>query len=344
MHPVASSKPRLKYIDIAKGILICCLLYGHMLVIARWEGMDDSVLRLIRKSIPLYNSFFMQTFFLITGFCSSFQKDFKSFLWGNIKSLILPSIVLVTISKFIISAVFLHSFDASPLKEFTTWLIDGGPWFVISLFWTKILYFFINKSSVNRQALLVIVLYLTGIALNHFDIFPNYWYHRHVLLMLPYLFIGNLCKNHTEQIDRYLLPLGLFGVISIIIQFIITRTFDGYSIPTHDVYIKNTHFFYIHIINVLTLSAFVIWFSKKVDSNRFFETMGMGTLLVYLWNEMINRLILSILPTRYIYHEDSFLSCLLFHCLVFILLLLTFYSLIKLIYGTKYLSWMVGKW
>ena len=204
--------------------------------------------------------------------------------------------------------------------------------------------FFIDKLSIRLQVLLVIVLYFTGIALNHFDYFPNYWYHRHVLLMLPYLFIGNLCKNHTDQVDRYLLPLGLFGVISIIIQFIITQHINGYSIPTHDVYISNTHFFYIHIINVLSCSAFVIWLSKKLDSNRFIETMGKGTLLVFLWNELINRRILAILPTKYIYHEDSPISCLLFHGMVFLLLLGTFYLLIKVIYGTKYLSWMVGKW
>lgn len=162
--------------------------------------------------------------------------------------------------------------------------------------------------------------------------------------MLPYLFIGNQCKNHTDQIERYLFPLGLFGVFSIVIQFILSTCTSGYSIPTHDVYISNTRFFYIHIINVLSGSAFVIWLSRKIGSDRFLETLGKGTLLVYLWNELINRIILSVLPTRYIYHEESFLSCLLFHALVYVLLLSTFYLLIKVIYGTKYLSWIVGKW
>lgn len=174
INSTESSKPRLKYIDIAKVILICCLLYGHMLVIARWEGMDDSVLQLISKSVPLYNSFFMQTFFLITGFCSSFQKDFKSFLWGNLKSLIIPSILLVTFSKYLLAAIFAHRFDTAPLLGLTDWLIDSGPWFVISLFWAKILYFFINKLSIHQQAFLIIILYLSGIALHHFNLFPNY--------------------------------------------------------------------------------------------------------------------------------------------------------------------------
>ncbi len=344
MNPTCSSRPRLKYIDIAKGILICCLLYGHMLIIASWEGMDDTVMRMMRKGVPLYNSFFMQTFFLITGFCSSFQKDFKSFLWGNVKSLIIPSIILVTFSKYIIAAVFLHQINTSPLMDLHRWLIDSGPWFILSLFWAKILFYFINKLSLYRQIILIILLYLTGIALNHFDFFPNYWYHRHVLLMLPYLFIGNLCKSHQELVGRYLLPLGVFGVISIVLQSTVLQHISGYKIPTQDVYISNCHFFYIHIINVITGSAFVIWISKKIGSNRFFETMGKGTILVYLWNELVNRLILKILPAQHIYHEESFFSCLLFHCLVFSLVLLSFFFLIKAIYGTKYLSWMVGKW
>ena len=94
-------KKRITYIDVAKGILICCLLYGHMLIYACAEGINDSVMPIMWESVSLYNAFFMQTFFLITGLCSSFNKEFKSFLWGNVKALIIPSIIMVIISFFI---------------------------------------------------------------------------------------------------------------------------------------------------------------------------------------------------------------------------------------------------
>ena len=84
--------------------------------------------------------------------------------------------------------------------------------------------------------------------------------------------------------------------------------------------------------------------SRRIGSSRFFETLGKGTLLVYLWNGLINRLILSAIPIRHIYNGGSVLSCVLFHSLVFTLLLLAFYLLIKAFYSTKFLSWMVGKW
>lgn len=41
-------KQRLSYIDIAKGLLICCLLYGHMIIFARMEGLDDSIMGFIQ--------------------------------------------------------------------------------------------------------------------------------------------------------------------------------------------------------------------------------------------------------------------------------------------------------
>lgn len=344
MNNANSTKLRIKYIDIAKGILICCLLYGHMLLFARMEGMNDSVMRVMQKSIPLYNCFFMQTFFFITGFCSSFNKEFKLYLWRNIKSLIIPSIILVTLSEYVLAAVIDQRFDITPLKELSLWFIDGGPWFIITLFWGKILFYFINRLKTLHQIILLVVLYLLGIALNILDWFPNYWYHRHVLLMLPYLFLGHYCKNHPETMSRYLFPMGLFGIISIVLQFIISQCGDFYKLPIHDYHISINRTFYIHIINAVTGSAFVIWLSQRIRENRFLETMGKGTLLVYLWNELINRLVLRIPYIQQFYNSNSILSCIVFHLLVFSLLLIVFYLLIKLVYGSKYLSWMVGKW
>lgn len=47
-------KQRLSYIDIAKGLLICCLLYGHMIIFARMEGLDDSIMGFIQKCAIYY--------------------------------------------------------------------------------------------------------------------------------------------------------------------------------------------------------------------------------------------------------------------------------------------------
>ena len=344
MNTGNASKTRIRYIDIAKGILICCLLYGHMLLFARMEGLNDSVMKVMQQCIPLYNCFFMQSFFFITGLCSSFDKDFKGFLWRNTKSLLIPSVILVTISEYCIQAITNHSIDFTPIYNLSRWFIDGGPWFIITMFLGKVLYFFISKLSIRNQLCYIIVLYLIGIVLNVIDCFPNYWYHRHVLLMLPYLFLGHYCKNQPFQFKKYLFPIAIFGVITIALQFVLSISCDFYKLPTHDYYISINRTFPIHIVNAISGTAFIMWLSQKIGTNRFLETMGQGTLLIYLWNELVNRLILRVLPIDLIYDSNSILSCLLFHFLVLSLLFLLFFILIKIVYNCKSLSWLVGKW
>ncbi len=336
-------KKRIKYIDIAKGVLICCLIYGHMLIFARADGYNDLVMPIMQKSVKLYNAFFMQTFFIITGFCSSFNKTFVRFLWGNLKSLIIPSVIMVMIS-YIIQQLFMnHTQYIGPSLNIVSWLTLGGPWFVISMFWAKMIYWGVVKLAIRTQLIVLGLLYLIGIALNILDIIPNYSFHRHTLLMLPYLFVGCYFKNHMDTVNRWLFPVGLFGAVSIVIQFVIAHYVDSYHIPTHDFYISINKTFYIHIINAISGSAFVLWLSRKINQSHILETLGKGTLLIYLWDGLINRIVIRIFPPPF-HNSDSILLCVFYHATVFILMLVVFYILIRCIYGTKYLSWIVGKW
>lgn len=330
---------RIKYFDIAKGMLICCLVYGHMLFYARIEGINDSVIPIMQKGIYLYNAFFMQTFFIITGWCSSFNKKFNLFLWGQCKSLIIPSAILILISSLLQIAIWGNSYKG-PSANLLSWFSLGGPWFIISLFWSKLIYWFIIKLNYRKQFLVLGLLYMLGIALNILNIIPNYSYHRHVLLMLPYLFVGHYCKNHMDIVNRRLWLFAFIGVISIGAQFVFSQFVSFYTIPTHDANIWINKTFYIHIVNVITGSAFVLWLSKKINHNHILETLGKGTLLIYLWNGFINRIAINIIPHNLV----SIVHECLFYILVYIFMLVLSYLLIRIIYGTKKLSWIVGKW
>jgi fucose 4-O-acetylase-like acetyltransferase len=159
--------------------------------------------------------------------------------------------------------------------------------------------------------------------------------------MLPYLFVGYFCKNHMDVYNRWITPLAIFGIISIVGQFILSLCVDFYTIPTHDANISINRTFYIHIVNAVTGSAFVLWLSKKISCNHFIETLGKGTLLIYLWNGLVNRLLLHILLPP---NTESIILTILFHASIFILMLIIFYVLIRIVYETKYLRWIVGKW
>lgn len=88
---ITQKRPRIAYIDIAKGILIMCMLYGHIRVYGPMEGMNDPVMHIMSHTSGLYGAIFMQSFFIITGFCTSFTGGVK-YIWKNIKTLLIPSI------------------------------------------------------------------------------------------------------------------------------------------------------------------------------------------------------------------------------------------------------------
>ena len=198
-------RQRIGYIDAAKGILILFLLFGHLRVIGKMEGLDDPVLGVVGSGIGLYRPFFMQTFFLITGFCSTFLIGVGPFLVKNLKTLMLPA-VLIDLLCFGIMAVTGNadqSFGAH-LAGFATWLSMGEPWFIFALLWAKLMLWCITRIPRTYQMLIVAFLFLLGLTLNHFDWVENFMRHRHALLALPLLYGGFLLKGNLERLQKYL--------------------------------------------------------------------------------------------------------------------------------------------
>lgn len=146
-------KQRIEYIDIAKALLILCLLYGHMFLIARYQGYNDNVNIFAKSFVRLYATFFMQTFFIITGLCSSFNLEFRPFLWKNTKTILIPGVTLTILDRYIYNLLPGNPFEYTPTA--IDWLVDGGPWFIMALFSAKMIYWFISKLDVKKQLILV---------------------------------------------------------------------------------------------------------------------------------------------------------------------------------------------
>ena len=53
-------KERIEYIDVAKGILTMCLLYGHSYIYGNIVGVDEEAMHLLGKTFKIYGCFFMQ--------------------------------------------------------------------------------------------------------------------------------------------------------------------------------------------------------------------------------------------------------------------------------------------
>ena len=333
---------RIGYIDTAKGILILCLLFGHLRVVAKLEGLDDPVLRMVGAGIGAYRPFFMQTFFLITGFCSTFRIGFREFLLKNLKTLILPAVLLDLLCFGIMAAIgdSGQSFGAH-LAGFASWFTEGGPWFIYALFWAKLMFWGISRLPRPYQFALVAALYLLGLVLNRFDWVENYQWHRHALLALPFLFGGYLLKGHLGQFQKYLLPAGLIGVGLIVAENLLAY-FTSFTLPANDLFIDvNLCNFPLHFVNVAGGSAFVLWLAQKLTKVRTLTLLGQGSLLAFLMNATIQTLVFrGMMP---LYPAGSIAGCAVFHAAAYVLCVAVTCLFIWLIYKHRFLSWIVGK-
>ena len=139
------------------------------------QGIDDNAMEMMHKGIKLYAGFFMQSFFIITGFCSSFKRKFGDFLWRNVKTLLIPAVILVVFADYIQEIVFFHQFSLDPIANLTGWIAFDAPWFILTMFFAKVIYWGIYRIKVKWQVIILVFLYLLGIALNIIDMIPNFY-------------------------------------------------------------------------------------------------------------------------------------------------------------------------
>ena len=116
----------------------------------------------------------------------------------------------------------------------------------------------------------------------------------------------------------------------------------GYKLPSIDQYISVSAWsFPIHIVNSISGTAFVVYISKLIGDSKFLQTLGKGTLLLYLGNGLFQTiatlLAYEMIPTT------TYLSYLMIHFVAYLLCIGIGYVTVKIVYGTKYLSWLVGK-
>lgn len=268
---------RIRYIDVAKGILILMVVMHHVPQVGYKLGLDWE------KYFEYYHTFvmpfFMPAFFVITGYCSKFNKPFKQFLLGNAKTIILPAFMLGAIQNWISLASELCTDPIEYMKlGFRTLLLYGGPyWFLSALFLSKMLYWLINhicKENRIYTASLLLVSLVLGVWLHGRYANYNYWYIDHALVLAPFLFIGKIL--HRKEFDLKYISLLLYVVI----------VFAYLALNYHYPYVTFGLSVTIPQIPLYLLAATagtlgIIWLCKKIDHCSLLERFGENSLIIY---------------------------------------------------------------
>jgi len=215
---MATSKKRIEWIDLAKGICIFLVVFRHVSV-----ALDIDY--------PLqtqFASFRMPLYFILSGLFFKQYEGFAGFLKRKTNKLLIPFLFFLITTSVIPFAVINHE---SSLKLFFTDM--NGPvynfaiWFLLCLFEINILFYLIQLTAARlvpeHQTAAVLVLCLLlgccGLALGVAQV-KNLFYLCTMLTALPFFTFGWWLRRHTSFLNQPFNPktdVPLLAVCALIV-------------------------------------------------------------------------------------------------------------------------------
>lgn len=334
------AKERLAYIDIAKGILILFLLMGHALLFIKNEGVNDSFINGFQNTRAyLWTPYYMPAFFVITGFCSNFNKPFTTTLWQNFKTLKIPAMIFGTFLAAV-TMVSQHTLSASGITHHVAlcW-IDSGLWFLDALFISKILYWGIHRFGKRELIILIvcIVLFALGFILyRYINPGKDFGSVNHALMMTFFLWIGQMLKKNKDSLFKWYVILAL--LILYIGAFLLLTKF-GAKVPfiTNRIRLEWLTLPFFFILSVCG-SVVIIYLCKIIGKCKPVQFIGENSLVYYMLNTFALNISVKLLSK----YMTSHLMCILLYIAVIALTLFILTFITKIV-NTKYLRFTLGK-
>lgn len=199
---------RITYLDTAKGILILLMLIGHI-----WnEGFVHDFIYV----------FHMPAFFIISGMVGSRKeisvRGFGEFLLSRVKTLLIPYLffeIYAILIDIICNGAYLN-IKGYAYQVLTLQLFNGPLWFLMVMFLSGVIYFFLQgiKTDWTKWAV-VLTLLLLAMVMPQFQAYIS---PSTVTLALLFTMVGSFLRTLPEKMSlrggHALLPLGITVIIS----------------------------------------------------------------------------------------------------------------------------------
>lgn len=330
-NQVNTKKNRLAYVDYAKAVLVLFVVFGHLLSgINKQVSGDPIVENLLLVKQLAWVPYYMSAFFVLTGFCSNFDKSIKDIIWGGFKTIKVPGIIfgffyvlgpLVNHGVFSISVAF---------KNVVLLPFHCGYWFLDTLFLSRILFWLVCKISCDRwlRLLWALVLFVTGFAIEcMLDGYDDFFSIIHALLMTFFIAIGFLIKSYKNVFSKKGFVVG--GFIYVIGVILVYLVYSEVPSVTHRIEINN-----FTVVPFLLLSffgtVFIVSFCVFFKENRILEYIGRNSLVFYCAHLILLSFVIRF--SKNFYGQSSVASCL--------ALVVAFFSLVALCLG---ISWLLNR-
>lgn len=280
MKDIAYKKDRLHWVDIAKGMLILMLIIHHLSSAFKLSDIDTSEFLFLTCWQPIFTTFFMPAFFIISGYCSNFSKGAVTFWLDLAKHLILP-LLLFEFFTCLFWTFVAHKDNITFGDVLSFWIRNNGThfWFLNALIFSKIILWMFHKICKSLPILMFMTFFLlaTGVLCNQLEVGSNFLYIRHSFVATFFVATGFLLKNNSG-LSKYLDLLGVGFPYMLLLLYMFHRHIPVYTAN------MNVSIQELPIFIVLSIGGTMALFSlaKKLVTLTWIEFYGRNTLLIYL--------------------------------------------------------------
>lgn len=278
---------RIDWIDRAKGIGIILVILGH--------SIFPKMLKVV-----LY-SFHMPLFFFLSGYVYNMKKykTFNEFILNKIKTILIPAFSFEVITT--LWSVFINYINGNNVEIKISSSILGifiqrrggefsfGAWFLICLFISEIILWFILSKKFTDKTLIIIATIMSFVGYLYCRLIGVVlpWAIEVTLNAVPFLIVGYLVKKNIDTLNRYLskkyiIFYGILNVSACFLNYYLTDT-------KVDMYANKYGNYFLYIIASLTGVFFIIILVKYFFIFKELNYIGKNSLIYYCLHGSIIR-------------------------------------------------------
>lgn len=331
-------KPRLHWVDAAKGILIILVAMVHVISRGKELGISCRAIDAIGTISGAF-CYRMPAFFILAGFWGKYDMSFKDFLRRNAERLILPMLVFSYLSGVLHEVcyeILKGSYNVNAL-EWPTVYISIDYWFVLALFLAKCAYFGVCRIGLKPIAKLLVCIgiFVIGVLTLKAWFLPNFACWKWALIMLVYLPLGQMVRENLGNWKLFVVALLMF-----LIGYFI-YSWQGMRIPAPAGGMKSINLKSAMPSLVLcTAGSFVfLKLCSFIKRARVLELLGRNTLAIYIMHSWIE--VLAMKTMRSFFSQGVWVSTL--ATIVTIIVAVFIPCMISELLNRPKLKWILGK-
>lgn len=308
------SRERISWIDVARGIGILLVLYGH--------ALNGNSYRHI-----IY-AFHMPLFFFLSGivYHHKRQEHFLPFLKKNIKAILLPYLLFAFLTYVLwminrgqippVSHMIQHTYGVlygnSSNLFFNTIL-----WFLPCLFATRVLFELLTRISEKKAFISASLLFFATAGYISSIMYPTArlpFGTETALTAIVFFGTGYLWNRYNEiittHIKPFLFPLFIFSLLLLIIVASLNYNINTLQVDMRLNRLHNVFYFYIASFSGIFAS---IVLSMKIQSNKILEYLGKHSLILFVWHNFvfsyITLFLLNFIPQQILStHKNTYIA------------------------------------